>query len=148
VNEDQGVAVPAGPSAKAPEALNAPVPNATEPTAADRLAAIKARAEAASIGPWTDDGGTVSAPNRPPNVGPPFGLTEVVEWVMNDADRAFITHAREDVPWLVAQVERYRSALWHIQQLHDGAPLVAAQRIADKVMDDDALGTEAVTRSV
>mgnify|MGYP003502698628 CR=1 FL=1 len=55
-----------------------------------RIAEIKARAEAASKGPWNSHW---SSPRANPN------------------DTDFIAHAREDVPALVAEVRRMRKAL-------------------------------------
>lgn len=52
----------------------------------ERLAEIKARAEAATSGPWDD------------------GCSHAV-------NGEFIAHARQDIPDLVAEVERLRAAL-------------------------------------
>lgn len=54
--------------------------------------AIRARAEAATPGPWADHDGPL--------------LEDVVAYIYSDADEAFIAHAREDVPALLAEVER------------------------------------------
>lgn len=83
------------------------------------LAAIKARAEAATPGPWKvpiANVFVVVAPNAPhhnPPEGlcPPYPWRVVVEPSLNDPsaeDAEFIAHAREDVPALVAEVERLR----------------------------------------
>jgi hypothetical protein len=60
------------------------------------LGAIKARAEAASSGPWNDGG-----------------------WdVFSDSDHAFICHAREDIPQLVSYAEALEAALRAILQAY------------------------------
>lgn len=66
------------------------------------LDAIKARLAAASEGPWSwGEDGLVWAPR----LGDPVsGSTEV-------EDAAFIAHAREDIPALVAEVEKLREEL-------------------------------------
>ena len=88
---------------------------------ADRLAEIKARADSATPGPWlqdgpwwTDDGGPeptalpcVVDVDRALVVFPP-DATDVGMKRPEDraANMAFIAAAREDVPWLVSEVER------------------------------------------
>lgn len=66
----------------------------TRITDSDRLAQIAARAEAATAGPWVVDGRGVTA----------RGYVTSHDWV-------FIAHAREDVPWLLALVERLTAEL-------------------------------------
>jgi hypothetical protein len=77
-----------------------------------RLVAIRERVEAATDGPWrvTTDG------DDPPG---DYGDSDAEHgWIephgAYTADRAtneFIAHAREDVPWLLAEVERLTRAL-------------------------------------
>jgi hypothetical protein len=74
----------------------------------EELAAIKTRADAATPGPWvTDLEGNVYAD------GPAHPVTAVrgrfTEHLMQDA--RFIARAREDVPALLAEVERLRAEL-------------------------------------
>jgi hypothetical protein len=52
----------------------------------ERLAAIKARAEAATPGPWTTE------------------QVQNTDWDFARAEAAFVAHAREDIPWLLAQL--------------------------------------------
>lgn len=80
-----------------------------------RLAEIKARCEAATAGPWEFGLGTSD-----PFPDPPGGIWCVesshLEWIckslfptrssQSKANMAFIAHARQDVPWLMEQVER------------------------------------------
>lgn len=74
----------------------------------DRLAEIEAREAAATPGPWhrldfAHDANDVW-------IGPSF--RNVIAQVVPDdasADAAFIAHAREDVPWLLAEVRRLRA---------------------------------------
>lgn len=83
-----------------------------------RLDAIQERVDATTDGPWEQCGRGID--------GGPSSLTEVVTLdvecmgycyggtglgVQNEADAEFIAHAREDVPALLAEVERLRAAL-------------------------------------
>lgn len=78
----------------------------------DRLAEIKAVWDAATPGPWTWSGGSTEDPNvgyaihhaerRWEDFGMPDGT-----YVEEDA-RAMAS-ARQDVPWLIAEVERLRA---------------------------------------
>ncbi len=81
------------------------------------LAAIEARANAATEGPWEDNGSSI---DRHWSVGgqPVIELLshnrgyeshETLEW--KEADRAFIAHARSDVPALVARVRELEAQL-------------------------------------
>jgi hypothetical protein len=77
---------------------------------ADRLAEIKARAEAATLGPWVRDMHSPDMGGRsgwhirgPRQLGP---RSVVLNSRMLSADAEFIEGSREDVPWLVEQVER------------------------------------------
>ncbi len=77
---------------------------------ADRLAEIKARAEAATPGPWVRDMHSPDMGGRsgwhirgPRQLGP---RSVVLNSRMLSADAEFIEGSREDVPWLVEQVER------------------------------------------
>jgi hypothetical protein len=79
----------------------------------EELAAIKARAEAASDGPWEaipdpaygDDGYLLA-------VGPVWALGGgTLDLNVGDDDAAFICAAREDIPRLVTEVERLQCAL-------------------------------------
>jgi hypothetical protein len=67
------------------------------------LDAIRARAEAATPGPWERSGSLVQAGRRArrARVGQTWGLA----WKQ---DAEFIAHAREDVPALLDEVERLR----------------------------------------
>lgn len=70
----------------------------------DELLAIKARAEAATRGPWEDDNGY--------RVYADDGSLCIVETKHLDgtpADNAFIAHARTDVPALVEEIRRLRA---------------------------------------
>lgn len=107
------------------------------------LDAIKARAEAATTGPWTFENGEYSGKNW--MIGSLFcGADDVGDgWTVHittdhvhasqlygggaSADAAFIAAARTDVPALVAEVERLTLALNHerdvvaaYQQAQDG----------------------------
>lgn len=78
----------------------------------EELAAIKARAEAATAGPWHVSGdGTVYSDDRSME----WEASEDAEGLYNysgkqlDADAAFIAHARADIPALLAEVEAWRA---------------------------------------
>jgi hypothetical protein len=77
------------------------------------LDAIKARAEAAIDGPWIADDVYVT--------------TESGDLLSDAPDAAatavFIAHAREDVPALVAEVERLRQHAHMVRQLHQQSTL-------------------------
>ena len=86
------------------------------------LEAIKARAEAATPGPWAVPGANVfrviapEAEHHNPRMGacPPYPWRVIAEPSSYDpsaADAEFIAHARTDVPDLVAEVERLRTEL-------------------------------------
>lgn len=103
----------------------------------EELQAIKARAEAATPGPWRQGFASMSCV-RPHETashpGPPECVYDVMKWIdSNDHvsaangdeicgpddygnhprenDCAFIAHARTDVPALVAEVERLREMI-------------------------------------
>lgn len=103
----------------------------------EERAAIKARADAATPGPWRQGYASLSCAKQHETArhpGPPECVYGVVKWIDNphcvsaedgtelcgpddygntprDADCAFIAHARTDVPALGAEVERLREAL-------------------------------------
>lgn len=75
----------------------------SDPTTPTRppLEEIRARVEAATPGPWTDEGGSIWSPEGPvaaaSDDGKPFGMhSAVIAW--EPPDRAFIAHARTDLP--------------------------------------------------
>ncbi len=80
----------------------------------DELRAIKARCEAASPGPWKS-----YVEGRDQTSGSDFIMTGEGATRGNDieltgatrADQDFIAHARQDVPQLLAEIERLRSLL-------------------------------------
>ena len=86
----------------------------------DRLTEIRARADAATPGPWTvtDDGALSSGV-------PPSSPV---------ANGEFIAHARDDVPWLLGEIERLKAEVAMLVARYgeaDGARLVEKDR-ADK----------------
>ncbi len=82
-------------------------------TTTDQLAAIEARAEAATKGPWHVDG----APDEAKYIvqytsgGGVHVGTYVTDLVETDEDAEFIAHARTDIPALLAMVREQRAAL-------------------------------------
>ena len=64
------------------------------------IEAIRKRAEMATEGPWQKDGAIdIHSPNG----------TEVAAAWGGYADQEFIAHAREDIPKLLAEIERLRT---------------------------------------
>ncbi len=81
-------------------------------TADDRvawLAAIKARVEAATPGPWLQSDRSIYDV-----LVRPVASTDRREDVEAHADGSFIAESRTDVPYLLALVERYEAALREI----------------------------------
>lgn len=77
----------------------------------DELNAIRQRVEAATPGPWYRDmpHARVCATGR--IIGRIATVTKQGTWsvtVQDDANALFIAHAREDIPALLAEVERLR----------------------------------------
>jgi hypothetical protein len=81
----------------------------------EELKAIRERAEAATPGPWIAEGETVYssgvliAGTYPAMICDDCDITEA----------EFIAHAREDVPKLLAEIERLRSALEEISEINE-----------------------------
>lgn len=76
-----------------------------------RIDEIKKRCEAATPGPWSDiwDAGAREwTIRRGPHQTPHWLVMSHVR-KRDTEDFAFIAHAREDIPWLVAEVERLRT---------------------------------------
>lgn len=72
------------------------------------LDAIKARADAATPGPWTA-GGAFTHPWEV-HIAAHLPFVELAHTTQGGADAAFVAHTREDVPTLVAELERLRDA--------------------------------------
>ena len=70
------------------------------------IEAIRKRAEMATEGPWQKDGAIdIHSPNG----------TEVAAAWGGYADQEFIAHAREDIPKLLAEIERLRKIIeWNV----------------------------------
>jgi hypothetical protein len=91
-----------------------------------RLDAIKARAEAATPGPW------IAKTNRHPQCnGEPWGwisgAKENTTWSgrRGKANAEFIAHARTDIPDLIAEVERLEAELEATKQVNEGLRHIA-----------------------
>ena len=98
----------------------------------ERLNAIKARAEAATPGPW----GQCVAATCP--MGNAYLYLDSEDYVRlaHDNDMQFIAHSRQDIPWLIEQVERLQAevqrkqvALTQIQDLLIGTDFRSRERI-------------------
>lgn len=87
----------------------------------EHLQAIHKRAAAASVGPWEADKAVVWG-RRPdyPTWRPQIATTDVYP-VKGDGsaqggiDAAFIAHAREDIPLLLAEIDRLRAKVGETQ---------------------------------
>lgn len=97
----------------------------SEPLSEERLAAIRARCEAATPGEWRAYGLDYFHEDEPVQGICNEGTSLLIEVNCNDpgdmqakADAQFIAHARTDVPDLLAEVERLRAALHAIAGLH------------------------------
>ena len=96
-------------------------------TTADQLAAIEARARAATEGPWE----IVSASLHQPIIyadssGLDIAIMDNRDGVDNDAE--FIAHARTDVPALLALVREQQAKLDRVEALADEADAIAKRR--------------------
>ncbi len=115
------------------------------PVTGNWLADIKARCEAATEGPWAWDGGEgdvrvgIACDEHDAPIsgyivdGENAAYAEEVCWIENDssANAEFIAHAREDIPTLLAEVERLHdlggdlcratSKIEHYQEMLDQA---------------------------
>lgn len=72
---------------------------------------IRARADAASNGPWWYDGRDIFHKPTGSNMDQiviPLPLTWHESQAVPDADAEFIAHAREDIPWLLDQLDKPR----------------------------------------
>jgi hypothetical protein len=85
-----------------PTSTTPPAVQASGPLSDQQLAEIAARAAAATKGPWSLNGKCAS--NLRDNTSRPVG-----ELICGDADQDFIVHAREDVPALLAEIDRLRA---------------------------------------
>ncbi|MEV5443521.1 hypothetical protein AB0N23_13430 [Streptomyces sp. NPDC052644] len=83
----------------------------------DRIAAIQARNAAATKGPWcTDSWEIYQGSEYLPGISSWVGeccRSEDPEQALADAE--FIAHARDDVPWLLAEVERLRARVAELE---------------------------------
>jgi hypothetical protein len=73
----------------------------------DEMEAIKARCEQATAGPWKsfiEKREKISGSSFIQTKGEDIYLTSAT-----DADQDFIAHARQDIPRLIAEIERLRS---------------------------------------
>jgi len=85
-----------------------------QPVTPDRLAEIQQRADAATKGFWIwrhfgDDPGEPCRIVMYPADGSTFHV--VADEIWQPADAEFIAHAREDIPFLLAELARYQAAV-------------------------------------
>lgn len=89
---------------------------------AEQLQAIKDRVKKATLGPWDFERGIKERGDRRPAVIEYFDY-DYGEWfihgdISNLNDAEFIAHAREDIPQLVAEVERCHVEIADREQSH------------------------------
>lgn len=104
----------------------------------EELAAIKARAEAATPGPWKrsdEESGDYYAPGWSVEAPIEVGSMSLAVSIDDKPDAEFIAHARTDVPALVAAVEDLRWLLSVIGEQQDGAWGNLARMAAAGTMD-------------
>ena len=106
-----------------------------------RLEEIKARAEAATPGPWQwrEDEPASLVHVTDPRLHP-WNVLKAPDWGPTLADAAFIAAAREDVPWLLAEVERLtaeRDALIAVGK-RQAARLARVEALAEEWDGDDS----------
>lgn len=82
------------------------------------VAAIRARAEAATSGPWKHNG--VNGVHT--LIGACVATTQIHEDQRRWEDAAFIAHARTDIPALLAEVARLRAGIVYIVDRYGNAP--------------------------
>lgn len=81
------------------------------------LEAIRARAEAATPGPWSG----IGAANIIPESGPPIGR------ITRAANQSFVAHSRTDVPKLIAALDAAQDVLTEAQESWKGMGLTHDQ---------------------
>ncbi len=101
-----------------------------------RVEDIKAREQAATAGPWLDAGGefvsqsdtymAICRVNRPVLKDIVAGKTVLAPRGAEQANKDFIAHAREDIPYLLAQLAAKEETLAAIWRMRDGYKTWAA----------------------
>lgn len=90
--------------------------------ASERLAEIQARADQATAGPWEVDN-DYDIMGRRPGLSPDPELDPVIGHLERDEDDDFVTHARTDVPALVAALravlDLHKPRDWHGKNICD-----------------------------
>ena len=85
----------------------------------EELAAIRARCEAATAGPWewADSGLELCQADPGTKSIVRMGLDDTL-WIYSLADAVFITCAREDMPKLLAEIDRLKKLVppWRLKQ--------------------------------
>ncbi|SET43222.1 hypothetical protein SAMN05216389_11154 [Oceanobacillus limi] len=104
----------------------------------EQLAEIRERAEKAMEGPWRIG---KQSPNGAQNVGTMGGLLTAQTTDLDNA--TFIAHAREDIPKLVAEIERLRKQLTliHSDTFYEDDEFISIKHVIRK-RTEIALGGE------
>ncbi|MDQ8092125.1 hypothetical protein [Bacillus amyloliquefaciens] len=71
-----------------------------------KLEGIRQRADAATEGPWRIG---KQSPNGLSNIGTIGGL--LTAQTTNEDDAKYIAHARQDIPWLISEIDRLNSGI-------------------------------------
>ena len=104
-----------------------------------RLSEIAKRAEAATPGPWKWRGksGSLHGPGTPPYefggcvLSPTYEYDSGVDIEVSDEDSAFIINARQDIPYLLAELEALKHDISrHVQITSDQAEEIERLRAA------------------
>ena len=118
-----------------------------EPLTKEQLAAIRARANAATPGPWVwHEGDLLTEDNFSRQHSSMFssvlhltddaqGVNDLVSWeyVRSVEDAEFIAYARTDIPALLAEIDRFKRAIRELDVLLRDFVLVAGEEAALKV---------------
>lgn len=114
---------------------------------------IRKRAEAATSGPWTYVSETEDRYEMPKFISPEFPIMSFGDCTAfypiegtppDDADADFIANAREDIPALLAEVERLQNDVIALEDLKDGTDsvnLAEIERLRSVIADFADHGT-------
>jgi hypothetical protein len=105
--------------ARASVALDGQTQTWAEPLSNERLAEIRERERAATPGPWEVD--EACGDVWSPSIWRSIAIVEDLDLplVNSEADRAFIAAARQDIPDLLAEVERLRARIQDLEGATD-----------------------------
>lgn len=95
-----------------------------------RLSAIRARADAATPGPWRPVLIVGCSPERFQVYAPAADNLNVVQAGIGEGNALFVSHARDDLPWLLDLVRQQARVIADLQEESDAARLAVRYREA------------------